>query len=249
MPERTTIQNTPDISGAPGFRFTASTHAGKVREINEDSIISLPEIGLWSVSDGMGGHAAGDFASQTVVEALSTLPLNLPPAELMGAAREVLQKAHRLIRQHSDNVTVGATVVTLIIANGHFVSLWAGDSRLYRRRDGVTEMLTTDHSLVADLVLAGEMSWDEAEDHPHSNAITRAVGVGEELEIDKIRGDVHPGDRFLLCSDGLTKYLGIDELGAILARAPIETVSDTLINIALERGGADNVSVIVIDAD
>ena len=220
-----------------------------MRSVNEDSLISLPEIGLWSVSDGMGGHSGGDFASQTVVEALSTLPLDLRPAELMDAVRNVLRRAHSIIRQHAPSDTVGATVVTLIVAGGHFVSFWAGDSRLYRCRDGVTEMLTTDHSLVAELVLSGQMNWDEAERHPQSNAITRAVGVGDELEIDKIRGDVQPGDRFMLCSDGLTKYASLADLDRILGREPIETVVDTLITLALDRGGGDNVSIIVVDAE
>ena len=219
-----------------------------MRSVNEDSLISLPEIGLWAVSDGMGGHKGGDFASQTVVEALSTLPLDLHPSELMEAVRRVLRRAHSMIQQHSPADTVGATVVTLIVAGGHFVSFWAGDSRLYRRRDGITEMLTTDHSLVADLVLSGHLTWDEAEHHPEANAITRAVGVGDELEIDKIRGDVQPGDRFLLCSDGLTKYAPLAELDRILGKEPIETVVDRLMTLALDRGGADNVSVIVVDA-
>lgn len=108
-------------------------------------------------------------------------------------------------------------------------------------------MLTTDHSMVAALVLAGQMSWDEAEHHPQSNAVTRAVGVGEELELEKIRGEVLPGDRFLLCSDGLTKYATFGMLEKVLAREPIETVADTLQQIALDGGGADNISIIVID--
>ncbi len=220
---------------------------GNVRRVNEDSIIALPEIGLWSVSDGMGGHSGGDFASQTVAEALSTVPLGLPPKELMEAVRNVLRNAHTIIQQQSQDGTIGATVVTLIVAGDHFVSLWVGDSRLYRCRNGVTEMLTTDHSLVADLVLSGQITWDEAELHPQSNAVTRAVGVGDELEIDKVRGEVQSGDRFLLCSDGLTKYASQADLEFILRTTPMETVVDRLMTLALDRGGADNISIIVID--
>jgi serine/threonine-protein phosphatase Stp1 len=108
-------------------------------------------------------------------------------------------------------------------------------------------MLTTDHSAVADFVLAGQMTWDEAEQHPQSNAITRAVGVGDELELDKVRGEVQPGDRFLICSDGLTKYATFGILQDTLGSYPIETVSDRLIQIALTGGGGDNISVIVVD--
>ena len=108
-------------------------------------------------------------------------------------------------------------------------------------------MLTTDHSIVAALVASGQLTWDEAEHHPQSNAITRAVGVGEVLELEKIRGDAISGDRFLLCSDGLNKYATVEELGRRLHGVPIEIVSDNLVQMALERGGADNVSVIVVD--
>jgi serine/threonine protein phosphatase PrpC len=110
-------------------------------------------------------------------------------------------------------------------------------------------LLTTDHSIVAALVEAGQLNWDEAAKHPQSNAITRAVGVGDELELDKIRGDAMAGDRFLLCSDGLNKYAGIAELGTALRGVPIEVVTDNLVQMALDRGGADNVSVIVVDVE
>ena len=142
---------------------------------------------------------------------------------------------------------MGATVVTLMVADGHFIAFWAGDSRLYRLEAGMLSMLTNDHSIVAELVLAGELTWDEAESHPQSNAITRAVGVGDILELDKIRGEITPGTRFMLCSDGLTKYANTATLERVLSSEPIETVADTLLKIALDGGGADNISIIVID--
>lgn len=231
-------------------RFSATTHVGKVRKINEDSILALPEQRIWVVSDGMGGHAAGDFASQTVVEAIAMLPLTDDPAETMRGIRGAIHDAHHMIRREADQrggVTIGATVVALLLTDGHFVAFWAGDSRLYRFRDGRVELLTTDHSVVADLVVSGHMTWDEAELHPNSNAITRAVGVGDDLDLDKIRGDVRSGDRFLLCSDGLSKYATMGELQRIVPYAPIETVSDRLLQFALDGGGADNISIIVVD--
>ncbi len=231
-------------------RFTAVTHVGKVRKINEDSILSLPDQRIWVVADGMGGHEAGDFASQTIVDTIAMIPPDLPPADLMRALRQTILKAHERIHVASTtkyHSTVGATVVALILTDTHFVAFWAGDSRLYRLRDGEIEMLTTDHSVVGEFVLAGEMTWDEAEHHPHSNAITRAVGVGEELDLDKIRGEVAPGDRFLLCSDGLTKYANFATLKRMLAETPIETVGEKLLNFALDSGGGDNISIIVVD--
>jgi protein phosphatase/serine/threonine-protein phosphatase Stp1 len=234
------------------IRYSAATHVGRVRKINEDSILSLPDQKIWVVADGMGGHAAGDYASQTIVDTIAMIEPDLDPGDLMRGLRQTILQAHDTIHAESEakgQGTVGATVVALILTNEHFVAFWAGDSRLYRFRDDKIEMITTDHSLVAELVLAGEMSWDEAELHPQSNAITRAVGVGDTLELDKIRGDVASGDRFLLCSDGLTKYATFSTLEKMVLRAPIETIADRLMSFALDAGGADNISIIVVDVN
>ncbi len=232
------------------YRFNAKTHVGLKRKINEDAILALPEQDIWAVSDGMGGHEAGDYASRLITDSIATIPLGLDPTERMHALREAIQAAHRLIVQEAEargRGVIGATIVALMMANRHFVAIWAGDSRIYRLRGGIIEMLTTDHSAVAAFVLSGSMTWDEAEQHPQSNAITRAVGVGDELELDKIRGEVQSGDRFLVCSDGLTKYATFGILQETLCDYPIETVSDRLVQIALAGGGADNISVIVVD--
>ncbi len=232
------------------YRYNAKTHVGLKRKVNEDAILALPEQNIWAVSDGMGGHEAGDYASRLITDSIATIPPGLDPTARMHALRDAVQSAHRIIVQEAETRgrgVIGATIVALMMANGHFVAIWAGDSRIYRLRDGVINMLTTDHSAVAELVLAGKMSWDEAEKHPQSNAITRAVGVGDDLELDKIRGEVQPGDRFLVCSDGLTKYATFGILRDTLAGYPIETVSDRLLQIALAGGGADNISVIVVD--
>jgi len=238
------------MSQMHNYRYTAQTHVGLKRKVNEDAILALPENDIWLVSDGMGGHQAGDFASCAIADAVATIPLGLDPRERMHALRDAIQGAHRLICTEAaarGGGTIGATVVALMMANGHFVGLWAGDSRIYRLRDGVIDLLTTDHSAVADYVLDGKMSWDEADQHPQSNAITRAVGVGETLELDKIRGEVLANDRFLICSDGLTKYATFAMLEEVLTVMPIETVTARLIQIALTGGGADNISAIVID--
>jgi serine/threonine-protein phosphatase Stp1 len=232
------------------IKFSATTHVGLKRKVNEDSILSLPDQNIWVVADGMGGHAGGEFASQAVIESVASIEASLSPVELLIAQRKSLNRAHELIKQESfarGGVTIGSTVVTFAIAQGHFVAFWAGDSRVYRLQNGSIEMLTVDHSIVAASVLTGEMSWDEAENHPQSNAITRAVGVGDELKLDKIRGQVQSGDRFLLCSDGLTKYATTDVLQKILNREPIGSVAEALEQSALDGGGADNISIIVID--
>lgn len=237
------------MTGPHRYRFAAKTHSGRVRKLNEDAILALGDEQIWVVSDGMGGHEAGDYASRVVVDSIAILPPGLAPHEKMPAVRNALQQAHAVIKAEADSrhTTIGATVVAFFLSDGHFGALWAGDSRLYRLRDGECQMLTSDHSLVGALVETGQLTWDEAEHHPQSNAITRAVGVGDILELDKIRGEVETGDRFLLCSDGLSKYLTIDGVGRAMNGVPIETVADDLVQIALDGGGADNISVIVVD--
>lgn len=232
------------------IRYSMRTHVGKVRSANEDAILALPELHIWAVADGMGGHQNGAYASSTITEALSALSFHLTGGELMQAARAAILDAHadiQRVSQRNGGATMGATVVLLLISGGHFACLWAGDSRLYLLRDGDLVRVSRDHSLVADLVEAGKLTDAEAESHPHANVITRAVGVGETLEIDKRRSNVQPGDRFLLCSDGLTKYADDLYLRQVLLTEPIETVSDRLLQVALDGGGADNISVIVVE--
>ena len=231
-------------------RYSVQTHVGHKRKVNEDAVLALPDLNIWIVSDGMGGHAAGDYASRLIADMAAGIPTDLAPADRLPALRDTIQEAHRVIRSEARDRgidVIGATVVGLLLAEGHFAALWAGDSRLYRLREGEIEMLTTDHSVVAALVESGQMTWDEAEHHPQSNAITRAVGVGDTVELDKIRGQIEPGDRFLLCSDGLTKYATFDMLRRALSSQPIETICDHLIQIALAGGGADNISTVVVD--
>lgn len=232
------------------YRYNAKTHVGLKRKVNEDAVLALPEHDIWVVSDGMGGHDAGDFASRLVTDSIATVPAGLGPTDRMHAMRDAIQAAHRMILAEAEargRGVIGATVAALMMADGHFVALWAGDSRIYRLRGGVIEMLTTDHSAVAELVTAGRMTWDEAEHHPQSNAITRAVGVGDDLELDKVRGETQAGDRYLLCSDGLTKYATFGILRDMMMRLPLETLSDELVQLALTGGGADNISVIAVD--
>ena len=137
------------------IRHTALTHVGKVRRVNEDSVLAVGESNIWVVADGMGGHAAGDFASQAVVDAVAMLPPGLSATDRMKQLRAAITGAHDTITAEAEKRgggTIGAAVVALTIAQGNFVAFWAGDSRLYLLRDGELDLLTTDHSIVADLV-------------------------------------------------------------------------------------------------
>ncbi len=205
--------------------------------------------GLWAVADGMGGHDAGDVASAKVAEALLRLPIVYGLDELVessiGALKRVNQELIVLATANDGQRTIGSTVVGLAIAGRQYCCFWAGDSRAYRVRDGQIVRLSRDHSLVQDLVSAGMLDPDEAENHPNANVITRAVGVAEELRVDIERGEASPGDLFLLASDGLTRLVDDQELAAELTSRPPEEAADRLIETVLARGAPDNVSIII----
>jgi len=205
--------------------------------------------GLWAVADGMGGHAAGDVASSKVTEALLRLPIVYGLDDLVESAVAALKRVnHELIQiaaAEHDSRTIGSTVVGLAIADGQYRCFWAGDSRAYRIRGGQIMQLTRDHSLVQDLVDAGMLSPQEAENHPNASVITRAVGVVEELKVDTVSGDAMSGDLFLLASDGLTRLVDDRELAAELTSSRPAQAAENLVEMVLSRGAPDNVSIII----
>ena len=207
------------------------------------------ESGLWAVADGMGGHEAGDVASAKVAEALSALPATNGLDVLVGDAIAALERTNQeliaLAGSADGSRSIGTTVVGLAIADDQFRCFWAGDSRAYRIRGDQIVQLTRDHSLVQDLIDAGMLQPDEAEDHPNSNIITRAVGVSSDLRVDTVGGDVRPGDQFLLASDGLTRLVSDRELAAELTSGTAEEAADRLIEATLARGAPDNVSLVI----
>ena len=232
------------------FHHCAKTDVGLVRKVNEDSMISVPELGMFVVADGMGGHAGGDFASQCIVGRIGQIDQNLPSGEVMKAMRSAILEAHYEILAEAERRgggTIGSTVVGLILSEPHFACLWVGDSRLYHMRNGKMTQLSTDHSLVNDLLESGQITPEEAVNHPHGNVITRAVGVGDTVEIDKLRGTYEPGDRFLLCSDGLSGFVTDEVIAQYMGTAPITSLCNELVQLALEGGGRDNITAIVIE--
>jgi protein phosphatase len=225
----------------------AMSHVGAVRKNNEDSFLHRPDIGLWAVADGMGGHAAGDVASQTVVACLTQLSANGDLNSLVDATEDKLLEANRklltlAVNQHER--TIGSTAVVLVARGRHAACLWAGDSRLYRIRGKKIERLTQDHAMVEDLVSSGLMSRDEASAHPQANRITRAIGAMPGLFVDVEIFEIAADDVYVLCSDGLYKELTEADIAKTLNGN--EQAVDALINLALERGARDNVTVIAI---
>ena len=232
------------------FHHCAKTDVGLVRKVNEDSMISVPELGMFVVADGMGGHAGGDFASQCIVNRIGQIDQRLPSGEVMKAMRSAILEAHYEILAEAERRgggTIGSTAVGLILSEPHFACLWVGDSRLYHMRNGNMTQLSRDHSLVNDLLESGQITPEEAVNHPHGNVITRAVGVGDTVEIDKLRGTYEPGDRFLLCSDGLSGFVSDEVIAQYMSTAPITSLCNELIDLALQGGGRDNITAIVIE--
>ena len=231
------------------FESVSRTHVGLRRKVNEDSLLARPERGLWVVADGMGGHDAGEVASALVVQALGNLPETSSLDALVDEVVVALERVNRgLLRMaHSDMrpKTIGSTVAGVALAEDRYRCFWAGDSRVLRIRGRDIVQLTRDHSLVQDLVAAGMLAPEEAHDHPQANVITRAVGVSETLRVDTADGDAAPGDIFLAASDGLTRLVEPDELAAELSRQPLEPAADRLIQMVLERGAPDNVSLVL----
>jgi protein phosphatase/serine/threonine-protein phosphatase Stp1 len=233
-----------------GLTSAALTHPGSVRPRNEDSMVERADIGLWAVADGAGGHGAGDVASQAVAGALNELPPGLPPSELLAQVRLRIADVHaelqRIGAESGQGRICATTVVVLLARGGHFACLWAGDSRIYRMRDGVLQRLTHDHSVVQELVDQGLLAPERAESHPQANVITRAVGADGELTLDKVSDRIHPGDTFLLCSDGLFKAVEETEIATLLAGGEGPA---GLVEAALAHGARDNVTAVVVRAE
>ena len=229
------------------------TDVGKVRKHNEDSLLDKPEIGLWAVADGMGGHEAGDFASQMIVKSLGKIHQGITLDRYIDDIEDRLVKVNeRLItkaRESAKNVTIGSTVVGMLAYDDLCTFFWAGDSRLYRLRNGSLVQLTTDHSQVEIYIEQGLISRQDAATHPHGNMITRAVGAAEELYVDFDIQRMQSGDRYMLCSDGLTKHLEDTEFEEMLSVGSAEEACKALTELTLERGAGDNVTTIVVDVE
>jgi serine/threonine-protein phosphatase Stp1 len=233
------------------FRCSSVSHAGAVRTRNEDNFVSRPDLGLWAVADGAGGHQAGDVASRTVAEALQAVPNGLGAAQILAEVRLRIGAVHEELIAEADRRGPGAmlatTVVVLIARHDHYACLWAGDSRAYLLRGRQFAQVTHDHSLVQELLDSGEISAAEAAVHPMSNVITRAVGArGGAFALDKMTDRLRVGDRFLLCSDGLFKTVPEPELAASMS-GDAGAGAEQLLAAALARHADDNVTAITVE--
>lgn len=228
----------------PQFVTAGRTDIGSARPTNQDAFLQLDAARVWVVADGMGGYRDGDVASRMVCDALAGLggegQFDDTIAAVSAQLREVNQRLYKAATRIINPVMSGSTVAVLVVRRTACAAIWAGDSRIYRLRSGRLTQMTTDHTWAAELNLQST----EETDH----AITRAVGGEGTLLLDVRRDQVLPGDRYLLCTDGLTHELADAHIEQLLANGDVEQSADALIRATLEAGARDNVTVVVIDA-
>lgn len=240
------------------MQVISKTHVGMVRDNNEDSLL-IRKPYLFAVADGMGGYAAGEIASRETLKAFEAATYELRHAKESGdkATEAILQNAFAKANAHVYKMAVsneaytgmGTTLTVLYLPGGGDHTAYAahvGDSRLYLFRSGVLSQVTRDHSYVADLLAKGEITDSEAFTHPKRNILLAAIGVEESVSADIFHFALEDGDRLLICSDGLSDMLRDEEIASVMG-LPLEAAADDLLKRSLEKGGKDNVSLILID--
>lgn len=236
------------------MHVVSKTHVGLVRENNEDALLVRKPY-LFAVADGMGGYAAGEIASRSTIKAFAaaTHGLRHEQGENIGEVMlEAFNRAnthvHKMSLNNSNYNGMGTTMTALYLPGNNIgYCCHIGDSRMYRFRDDKLKQLTHDHTYVASLLAEGKISEEEAMVHPKRHMLLQAVGVEDEIKADLLKIDVKEGDRILLCSDGLTDMLRDEEIKELIALADLEEAGQQLLEKALDNGGRDNVSLILIE--
>lgn len=229
--------------------YGSRTEIGNVREHNEDSLTVLPP--LFAVADGMGGHEAGEVASEITINTLNDLAPQSADAEAL--ARAVVAANLNVIKAPSQGVGregMGTTLTAAILEKERLVIAQVGDSRAYLLHNGSLQQLTRDHSLMADMIEAGQLTEAEARVHPNRSVITRAIGSDPHMQPDLYELNVETGDRLLLCSDGICGMIEDHEIASIMRQAPsAQSCADQLVEAALAAGGFDNATAVVVDIE
>ncbi len=239
-----------NLGASRGARNVGSkTDVGYVREHNEDSLLVRPP--LFAVCDGMGGHKAGEVASDIAVRVLAArAPRQTDAQGLKQAVEEANISIIHAVHEGEGREGMGTTCTAAILEDERLTIAQVGDSRAYLLHSGALQQITRDHSLVADLVDSGEITPEEARNHPWRSYITRALGLDPRVEPDIYELNIHSGDRLMLCSDGLYSMVRDEKIADILNRTPEpQKAADRLVKAALDAGGSDNITVIVVDAN
>jgi len=239
----------PDHGASLELSWHGVTHTGYRRSGNEDSY--LADVPLFAVADGMGGHSHGDRASDAVVRRLQAAVDGdiIDAAAIVDALNRATWDIHQLDdADHGIGTTVTGVALSLVDGRPCFTCFNVGDSRVYRFAGNELAQVTTDHSIVQEMVDAGQLSAEQAENHPEANVITRAVGFSIEPDVDLVTLPIESGMRLLICSDGLTKEVPLERLRLHLAaRLSARETANALVDAALAQGGRDNITVIVVD--
>lgn len=256
-------------TSAPRFQVVSAgrTDVGRKRNHNEDSYLIDDELKLYVVADGMGGHAGGGTASRIAVETIdrelrnsrdkpeghafsSSTPLQESP--LPDVIRNAVEAACLAIFNAAQEdprlAGMGTTVIALLVKGNHAFFAHVGDSRAYLVRGDMIQQISEDHSLVNEQIKAGMITPEEAKHSRYKNIITRSVGFEEEVQVDVMGLTLEPGDTFILCSDGLANMVEDEELREVLRKSPLEETPQKLVELANDRGGDDNITVIVVQA-
>jgi serine/threonine protein phosphatase PrpC len=240
-----------NAGGVVNYSSAAGTHVGLIRPQNEDSYLCRHP--LYAVADGLGGHAAGEVASALVVERLRDVSLDDDvTAESVGladAVRDANRRIHESAERDPEHAGMGTTVTAAAAVGDTLCFAHVGDSRAYLIRDGELSRITEDHTPVQRAVRAGVISAEEALHHPSRHVLAQAVGLDVDIEVDTPQLDVQAGDRVILCTDGMTDPIpDTDIVGVVAGRTSPEAAVEALITAALQRGGPDNVTIVVVDA-
>jgi PPM family protein phosphatase len=229
------------------IEFGNSSHVGLRRELNEDTFYSDAELGLWLVADGMGGHEFGEVASALARDAV--VREIRAGRTLSEAIRSADEDIIRQSKRRDDSLPMGTTMVALQVTDNHFELAWVGDSRAYLW-NGQLRQISSDHSYVQELIDQGAITPEQARSHPHRNVVTQALGVTdpESLKVETISGELRAGFQILLCSDGLTEEVDDAAIAGLLAQTELSAQEcvDHLISTALDGGGSDNVTVVLL---
>jgi len=248
------------------IRFSAQTHAGKRRKSNEDALLANAAQGLFVVADGVGGRAAGEVASALTIQTFQEAGPGLANAVQEYAATPEWGSRNRVLEmldavcqeasarvyeeaEHSSRRGMTTTLVVTLVGGGAAFLAHVGDSRAYLVRDGLIRQLTEDHSMVNDLVRSGQMTWEEARRSRYRSVITRAVGLYPNVQADLMSIEILPGDRLLICSDGLSDPVAAEKLEELSCQNDVDTAILDLIEAAMDGGGPDNITAVLVEPE
>ena len=238
------------------MKWSQATETGLVRKQNEDNFCICPDIGLFAIADGMGGHQAGEIASRLATQKLADFIRTYlefysdQETLLTKGMQEINHQIYLISQQNKRYQGMGTTLTAALIQNNHLYLAHIGDSRLYLLRQEQIKQLTEDHTVVQNLVTSGTITADQARTHPKRHILTRALGIDSNVKAEISKINLKAQDKILLCTDGLTNYVTPEEIHHLVNNAAeVKQAVHNLTEMALERGGADNITVILVAVD